>query len=185
MPWTKEQTKRRQEKVALNDPIKITLNGETVEGRICFLTFNDIRVEITYPFSQVSMGLHIAYFALPYFKYKRDDELTSYGRKVAEHLLKEIYEACAFCEANETELIVECERFLNQGAWSMLRIAFANADFSDSWYLFPIFVVMFFLTDWEVAQLMQGEIKEKFGRNLPEDLVRGLLTRARWVADQG
>jgi hypothetical protein len=66
----------------------------------------------------------------------------------------------------------------------MLRSAFANADFSECWFLFPIFVVMFFLTDWELVQLLKDEIKEEFGRNLPEDIVQGLLIRSRWLADQ-
>ena len=48
--------------------------------------FNDMRVEITYPFSQVSMAQHIAYFALPYFEYKRDEGLTTHGGQVAEHV---------------------------------------------------------------------------------------------------
>jgi hypothetical protein len=176
---------RSQEQAALNEPIEVILNGEMVEGRISFLRFNDIRVEITYPFSQVSMALHIAYFALPYIKYERDTELTPHGRRVAEELLKDIYEACAFVEVNEDALILECQQFLQQGMWSLLRTAFANADFSEGWYLFPIFVLMFFLTDWQIVQMVQDRIKEDFGRKLPDDLVRRLLVRARWLANQG
>jgi hypothetical protein len=112
----------------------------------------------------------------------RDNRLTPHGRQVAEQLLKEIYETCAFCEANENQLIVECQRFLEQDNWSMLRRAYANADFSESWFLFPIFVLMFFLTDWDLVQLLKDEIKQEFGRSLPEDLVRGILTRTRWLA---
>jgi len=176
---------RNQELTALNEPIEIIVDWETVEGRISFLRFNDIRVEITYPFSQASMALHIAFFALPYIQYEQDTGLTPRGRQVAEQLLKEIYETCAFCEANENELIVECLIFMEQSTWSLLRNALANADFSEGWYLCPLFMLLFFLTDWEMIQSLQDEIKQKFGRKLPEDLLRGLLAQAKWLADQG
>jgi hypothetical protein len=161
-------------------PIQISVNGETVEGKITYLRFNDIRVEITSPFADVSKALHIAYFALPYFQYARNDSLTPHGRQTAEQLLKEIYEECVFCEANEEELVLECENVLTEGPWSRFRTAIARCDFASNWHLLPIFVLVFCLTDWELVRVAQDRIEEKFGRKLPEELVRRLLARARW-----
>jgi hypothetical protein len=160
------------------EPILISVNGEKVEGRISYLRINNIRVEITSPFAEVSKALHIAYFALPLFQYERDGVVTRHGRDTAEQLLREIYEECLFCE-DEEELVVECQQILSEGSWSRFRSALARFDFATHWHLLPIFILIFLLTDWELVGLAQDRIAERFGRKLPEELVRRLLARAQ------
>jgi hypothetical protein len=163
----------------MDELISIVVDENAVEGRVRFLSINDIRVEILYPFGGVSKSRHIAYFGLPYFQYEHDGALTSHGRQTAEDLLKEIYEACVFCEANELELLLETRRFLEQSTYSLLVNAFSSCDFSGNWHLFPLFLLMFFLTDWEVVRLCQDNLTETFDRKLPEDLVRALVAEVR------
>lgn len=173
-----------QTRAGADEPIRIAVDGEMVEGRISFLRFNDIRVEITSPFCRVAKSEHIAYFALPYIQYERDGVLTPRGRQSAEQLLKEICEECMFCEAHEEELVADCQNLLAEGTWCRFRTALARCDFSESWWTFPIFLGVFFFTDWVVVELCQDAVAEKFGRRLPEELVRRLLARARWLEDQ-
>lgn len=85
----------------MDQSITIVVNGQTVQGRIRFLTLNDISVEIAYPFSGVSTRSHIAYFALPYMRFEKDGVITAYGEKRACELLREIYEACTIAEATK------------------------------------------------------------------------------------
>jgi hypothetical protein len=143
------------------------------------LSFNDIRVEIVAPFGDVALSRHIAYFALPLFQYEHDGVLTPKGRRTAEELLREIYEACVFGEENGPELLQETRRFLQQGAYRLLVRVFSECDFSDNWLLLPLFLLVFLLTDWDVVRLCQDDLMDKFGRKLPEELVRALLAEVR------
>ncbi len=168
----------------MDEAVQIVVGGEAVEGKVVFLTFNDIRVEITQPFEGVSQPCHIPYFALPLMQYERDGVLTSRGRETSRRLLREIYDACVFCEANEEELLLECQKFLEQGTWSLLVKALSDCDFSAGWYLLPVFLLGFLFTDWGLVWQCQEDIADKFSRRLPEELVSGLVARARWLADR-
>jgi hypothetical protein len=172
------------ESLTMHESIHTIVDGDPVEGRLRYLSMNDIRVEITFPFSGVSKVQHVPYFSLPYIRYAQDATLTPQGRKTAELLLREVYEACAFAEANEEALLQECQAFLGQGSWALLRSALARIEFAGNWHLLPVFVLLFVFTDWEVVSMCQDHIVERFGRKLPDELIRGLLALTRWLANQ-
>ena len=79
------------------------MDDEEVIGKLLILTVNDIRVQITSSYAGASPALHIPCFALPHIQYARGNALTPEGRKTAQKLLRGVYDACVFWEANEEE----------------------------------------------------------------------------------
>jgi len=71
---------------------------------------------------------------------------------------------------------------LKQDAWSLFRQALRDSQFAGRWCLLPLVLLLELFTDWEVVDRCQEAIAEQFGRRLPEELVRGLLARVRWLA---
>jgi hypothetical protein len=165
----------------VHELIRIQIDGEQVEGRIRHLTRNNICVGITFPFAAVSEGSHIPYFALPWFRFEESGALSAYGRQAAERILREIYGACSFCEANEGSLLAECWRIRKQGKWFLLSQWLRATDWRENWFWAPLLVFIgCFLTDWALLNQCQDAIESRTGRKLPEDLVRRLLSLVDW-----
>ena len=62
--------------------IKITINGQEVEGQVTHRCASDITVKITKPYQNVSRGLHIPYFARPCTSFDSDfGDKTAKGSK--------------------------------------------------------------------------------------------------------
>ncbi len=86
----------------MDNKIKITINGQEVEGEITYRCASDITVKITKPYQDVSRGLHIPYFARPYASFDSD-----FGNKTAKDLLECIYHLCIFIFENLDALTEE------------------------------------------------------------------------------
>ena len=113
----------------MDERLQIMVGQEMVEGRFVFLFFNDMQVEITSPFQGVSEGRHIPYFGLPFGRYEQNGTLTQKGQETAHDLLREIYDACLFCEANADELLQECRGLLDLGGLGLAQQAAQPQDF--------------------------------------------------------
>jgi len=156
--------------------IHACVDGQSVEGRITSLSVNDITVEITRPFVGISAGLHIPGFALFLYRYEQDGKLTPHGRKTAQQLLVELYQACCFCEANEEAVLAECDQLRARSRWLLLSAAWHQIDWSGlSWYELPLWLVLVLGTDLQLVSECREVIRERFGVWLPESLVRRLL----------
>jgi hypothetical protein len=83
----------------MNTKIRLTINGQKVEGEITHRSASDINVKITQPYQDVSRGLHIPYFARSHKRFDSD-----LGDKIAKDLLKSIYHLCAFIFENMDSL---------------------------------------------------------------------------------
>jgi hypothetical protein len=79
----------------MNTKVKLTIDGQEVEGEITHRSAINIDVKITQPYQDVSTGLHIPYAARPYKSFA-----TELGDKIAKDLLKEIYHICTFITTN-------------------------------------------------------------------------------------
>jgi hypothetical protein len=84
----------------MNTKVKVTVNGQEVEGEITHRSATDIDVKITRPYQDVSTGLHIPYAARPFKSFE-----TELGEKAAKYLLKELYQICTFISENLDSLI--------------------------------------------------------------------------------
>ena len=159
----------------MDERLQIMVGQERVEGRFVFLFFNDMQVEITSPFQGVSDGLHIPCFCLPFGRYEQNGTLTQKGQETAHWLLRKIYDACLFCEANADELLQECRGLLDLGAWGLLSRSPSRKILSAAWHLSPVALLVSLLTKWEMVNFCRNTLAKRFGPWLPEDLVRGLL----------
>ena len=75
--------------------IQIKINGVNVKGVILHRSEADIFIEITEPYTNMGSGCHIPYFSRPINSF-----LTEYGDKMAENLLKYLYELGWYMETN-------------------------------------------------------------------------------------
>ena len=165
----------------MHELIRIQIDGEEIEGRIRHLTKNDICVEIIFPFAGVSDRCHIPYFALPWIQYEEAGCLSAKGRQAAQRILREIYDACSFYEANERSLLAECWRVRKRAKWFLLSQWLRAADWRENWFWAPLLVLIgWCLTDWAFVNQCQDAIEGRIGRKLPEDLVRHLLSLVDW-----
>jgi hypothetical protein len=90
----------------MDTKIKVTINGQKVEGEITHRSASDILVKITQPYQNVSRGLHIPYFA---GSHKRFD--SDLGDKIAKDLLESIYHLCHFIFENMGPLTAKYLKF--------------------------------------------------------------------------
>lgn len=109
----RQQEKRREKafRVAVREGrvpegIEITLDGQSISGRIVFLAPNDIVIEIMAPFDGFRSGLHIPYFAMGDHSrhFMADGRISDRGKRTAQDTLKEIYVACADFTQNLPEI---------------------------------------------------------------------------------
>jgi hypothetical protein len=149
------------------------VDGQVIEGEIVFLRFNDITVEITSPFSRMSMSAHIPGLALPLFQYERGGHLTEQGLAMATRLLADLYDACCFVEANEEALREECNQIRNRGRWSLLMSGWQDCGWHPLYMLLEVLLAL--ATDMVLVDQCRQTIKDRFNRWLPEALVRWLL----------
>ena len=80
---------------------------KTISGEIIYLVPRSINVEITTPYSGVSTGLTIPYFAcwFPSVRYfQADGKITFKGAETAERLLLELDRSCFCFDVNRKEL---------------------------------------------------------------------------------
>jgi len=75
------------------------VDAQEVEGQVTRRTPSDIEVQITRPYENISMSMHVPYFARPF-----TDFTTECGDDVAKKLLKNIFEICKYIDANLEEL---------------------------------------------------------------------------------
>lgn len=158
---------------------RIGVNGQPVEGKISYLSFSDIEVEITHPFSDVATRSHLPYFALPYRRFARGGAITSYGVQVARRLLREVYDACVFCEARQDELVLACRLFFGEYAGSLLGNVVPT---SVPWFVLFWLLTAGSVTDCLAVERCRAALFEQFRKWLPEDLVRRPLARAMSVS---
>jgi len=120
------------------------------------------------------------WFSLPSKRYKDDGVLTAQGQQTARGLLREIYEACCFYEANEGSLLAECWRIRKKGKWRLVWQWLRAADWLENWFSAPLLVLIGFLTDWALVDQCRNALEERFSRKLPEDIGRNLLCLVEW-----
>jgi hypothetical protein len=75
--------------------VKINVDGVKVLGEIFYRTEADIAIRITRPYKGLSNGCHIPYFSRPFHSF-----LNDYGDKMAENLLKYLYELGKYMDEN-------------------------------------------------------------------------------------
>jgi hypothetical protein len=153
--------------------ITTKVDGQVIAGKIVFLRFNDITVEITWPFSRISTRAHIPGLALPLFQYERDGHLTERGLAMARRLLADLYDACCFVETNEEALREECNRIRNLGRWALLISECRDCGWHPLYMLLEVLLVL--ATDMVLVEQCRQTIEDRFNRWLPEALVRWLL----------
>ena len=100
--------------MSLNQEVSINLDGVKVLGEITYRSEADISIRITKPYMGLSNGCHIPYFSRPIHSF-----LTDYGDKMAENLLKYLYELNWFMEKNRKFIKLQ------------LSLHFHNGDYSD------------------------------------------------------
>ena len=92
----------------------IKVDGVDVIGEITCRSEADIAIKITKPYQGFTNGCHIPYFSRP-----RHSFLTDYGDKMAENLLKYLYELSRYLEKNRKFIKLQ------------LSLHFHNGDYSD------------------------------------------------------
>ena len=92
---------------------EIKVDGTKVLGEITYRSEADIVIRITEPFAGLTHGSHIPYFSRPVNSF-----LTEYGDKMAENLLKYLYELGFYIKENGSFIRVQ------------LAIHFPNEDYS-------------------------------------------------------
>jgi hypothetical protein len=90
----------------MHTKIKVSFNGQKVEGEITHRSASDINVKITKPYQDVSRWLHIPYFARSNKRFDSD-----LGDKIAKDLLESIYHLCTFLFENMGPLTAEYLKF--------------------------------------------------------------------------
>lgn len=75
--------------------VSIKVDGVEVIGEITYRSEADIAIRITKPYQGLTNGCHIPYFSRPIHSF-----LTDYGDKMAENLLKYLYELGKYMEEN-------------------------------------------------------------------------------------
>jgi len=84
--------------------IKTKIDDILIEGEITYLNSSDVSVKITSPFTGVSKGTHIPYFARGTGLFKVNGSITSKGMDRALRLLKECYEDGSTYQQNAEEI---------------------------------------------------------------------------------
>ena len=92
----------------------IRVDGVNVVGEITYRSEADIVIRITKPHQGLTNGCHIPYFSRPIHSF-----LTDYGDKMAENLLKYLYELSWFLEKNRKFIKLQ------------LSLHFHNENYSD------------------------------------------------------
>jgi len=102
-------------------PIKIivpvSIECPPLHGEITYLACNDISVKLISPYSGVSSGLHIPYFAMHYAVMNDkcfanpDGNVSEHGWETAEHLLKDLYDCCVLFHRHRDEIEKEYALF--------------------------------------------------------------------------
>ena len=95
---------------------KVSIRVDIVDvlGEITFRSEADIVIKIIEPYQGLANGCHIPYFSRPIHSF-----LTDYGDKMAENLLKYLYELSWFLEKNRKFIKLQ------------LSLHFHNGDYSD------------------------------------------------------
>ena len=75
--------------------VSIKVDGIEVVGEIFYRSEGDIGIRITNPYQGLTNGCHIPYFSRPFHSFQ-----TEYGDKMAENLLKYLYELGKYMEEN-------------------------------------------------------------------------------------
>ena len=94
--------------------VSIKVDGIEVVGEIFYRSEADIALRITKPYQALTNGCHIPYFSRPIHSF-----LDDYGDKMAENLLKYLYELGKYMEEN-------CKFITLQ-----LALHFHDEDYSD------------------------------------------------------
>jgi hypothetical protein len=106
--------------------ILTVIDGNKVKGYIKFLSSSDISVEITYPFTGISSGIHIPYFAMvnETYHFLKDGMITESGSSNANWLLEELYKYCSYFRKNKKSL----KSFYENSEKEFSKISNGNAD---------------------------------------------------------
>jgi hypothetical protein len=94
--------------------VSIKVDGVEVIGEITYRSDADIAIRITMPYRGLTNGSHIPYFSRPIHSF-----LTGYGDKMAENLLKYLYELGLYMEENRKFIKLQ------------LALHFADENYSD------------------------------------------------------
>ena len=100
-------------KMKNNKFIQIVVDGIEVKGEIIHRTEADLIIQILKPFANLSSGCHIPYFSRPINSF-----LTDYGIKMAENLLKYLYELGRYMETNAKFIKLQFALHFRDGDYS-------------------------------------------------------------------
>jgi hypothetical protein len=96
-----------------NQEVSIKADGVEVIGEITYRSEVDIAIRITKPYQGLSNGCHIPYFSRPIHSF-----LTDYGDKMAENLLKYLYELGWYMGENNKFIKLQLSLHFHDGDYS-------------------------------------------------------------------
>jgi hypothetical protein len=99
--------------MAKKQEVSIKVDGVEVIGEITYRSEADLAIRITKPYQMLTNGCHIPYFSRPIHSF-----LTGYGDKMAENLLKYLYELGLYMGKNSKFIKLQLSLHFHDGDYS-------------------------------------------------------------------